>query len=227
MSSLLRASGLTLRTPIRTVTPPPPGPTQPAGVVTSHLIPSASNVYNLGSADFPFAEAHIGGNTLYIGGTPLGVDPNGNFVGINNNTGQTAFANDDMTENYLVAVGTDVAGSTIRWSVDGANWYPANITNTLTDGTCVAWNGAVWVAAGSSTLVSTDGHTWSTPMTPPAFNGNAQAVGWNGTAWVLLTFDRGGRTIYRSQDAQTWALASAESQFAGVGQGNAIASDGK
>ena len=50
MSSLLRASGLTLRTPIRTVTPPPPsGPTQPVGMVTTHLVPNQSNVYNLGS----------------------------------------------------------------------------------------------------------------------------------------------------------------------------------
>ena len=223
----MRASGLTPRQPVRVVTPPTPQPTTPQGVVTTHILPSQSNVFNLGSREFPFAEAYIGGNTLYVGGTPFGVDVNGNFVGINNNTGQTAFANDDVTENYLVSVGIDASGNTIQWSVDGANWYPANATNTLATGTCVAWNGAVWVAAGSSVLVSTDGHTWSSPETPPAVNGNIQAIGWNGTSWVLLAFDRGGRTIYWSQDAQTWTLASAESQFSDVGQGNAIASDGK
>jgi len=227
MSSLLRASGLTLRTPVRTVTPPPPsGPTQPAGMVTTHLVPNQSNVFNLGSPEFPFKEAYFGRNTVYIGGTPFGVDANGNFVGINNITGHTAFANDDVTENYLVAVGLDASGNTIQWSVDGANWYPAN-SNTLATGTCVAWNGAVWVAGGSSLLVSTDGHTWSSPLTPPEVNGNIQALGWNGTSWVALTFDRGGRTIYYSQDAQTWTLASEASQFSNVGQGNAIASDGK
>ena len=223
----MRASGLTPRQPVRVVTPPTPQLTTPQGVVTTHILPSQSNVFNLGSREFPFAEAYIGGNTLYVGGTPFGVDVNGNFVGINNNTGQTAFANDDVTENYLVSVGIDASGNTIQWSVDGANWYPANATNTLATGTCVAWNGAVWVAAGSSVLVSTDGHTWSSPETPPAVNGNIQAIGWNGTSWVLLAFDRGGRTIYWSQDAQTWTLASAESQFSDVGQGNAIASDGK
>jgi hypothetical protein len=202
----------------------------PQGVVSTHIIPSQSNVFNLGSPEFPFKEAYFGRNTVYIGNTPLGVDASGNFLSINS-IGQTAFANDDTTENFMVAVGSDTAGNTIQWSVDGANWYLPQ-SNTLVDGRTVAWNGSVWVAAGSSVVVSIDGHTWSSPHTPPVFNGIARAVGWNGTHWVLVADDLGGpanRTIYWSPDAQIWTLASSNSQFSNstvIGQGNAVASDG-
>ena len=231
MASFMRASGLTPRQPVRVVTPPtPPQLTTPQGAVSTHIVPSQSNVYNLGSREFPFKEAYFGKNTVYLGDTPLGVDASGNFLAINS-VGQTAFANDDVTENYMVAVGSDTSGNTIQWSVDGANWYLPQ-SNSLAEGRTIAWNGSVWVAAGSSVVVSIDGHTWSSPLTPPIFNGIARAVGWNGTNWVLVADDGAigaNRTIYWSPDAQIWTLASSTSQFSNstvIGQGNAVASDG-
>ena len=189
----MRASGLTPRQPNRVVMPQPPPPSTPAGVISTHIIPSQSNVFNLGSPEFPFKEAFFGKNTIYIGNTPLGVDASGNFTAVNNN-GQTAFAGADVTENYAVAVGTDASGETIQWSVDGANWYPAS-NGVLQSGNAVAWNGSIWVATGTGSnvvVVSTDGHSWSVPPTPPTFIGSGRGLAWNGTSWALAADDRGG-----------------------------------
>jgi len=56
--------------------------------VTGSVIPSADDTYDLGSANYRFANGYFGGNTVYIGGASISIDANG-FVVITNEVGGT------------------------------------------------------------------------------------------------------------------------------------------
>jgi hypothetical protein len=48
-------------------------------VVTGHVLPNANETYDLGSLTQRFRDIYLSGNTLYLGGTALSVDENGNL----------------------------------------------------------------------------------------------------------------------------------------------------
>lgn len=48
-------------------------------VVTGHVLPDSNEVYDLGSSTQRFRDIYLSGNTIYLGGTALSVDENGNL----------------------------------------------------------------------------------------------------------------------------------------------------
>ena len=109
-----------------------------------------------------------------------------------------------------VAVGHTDQGqqNTIQTSTDGSNWTavtsggfgPSTGPTSLADGHGVAWNGQLWVAAGSygnnttplnSLLYSADGSNWSNAASggfqgTSANNSTGFDVAWNGRQWVAV-----------------------------------------
>ena len=212
------------RPPVRAA--PNTGGSNPITHVSGHLVPSECSTHDLGSPTSCFRELHLSGHTLYLGGTPISVDDNG-FVIATNAAGTSAFAGDDVTENFTVAVGE--GANPILWSANASSWSEA--TGTLpTTGTDVAWNGSTWVAigTGSNTVVlSSDGHSWIAPVTPPNSRVTMNGVAWNGAKWVVVGSDALSpyNSIWYSADAHTWTAIPAT--FTGFGSGgNAVASDG-
>lgn len=190
-------------------------------------MPSAHEEFDLGSPDARFRSAHFGPNTIYIGGTSIGVDSNG-FLVANTSGGVSALPGDDVTENFVVAVGT---GSTsILWSTNGSSWGAATGA-LLPTGTAVAWNGSTWVAVGSgdsnTVVISSDGHSWYTPASPPDARVSMNGIAWNGSKWAAVGNDPISpyNCIWYSADAHTWT--GVPSTFTGAGgYGAAVASDG-
>jgi len=212
------------RPPVRAA--PNTGGSNPITHVSGHLVPSECSTHDLGSPTSRFRELHLSGQTLYLGGTPISVDDNG-FVIATNAAGTSAFAGDDVTENFTVAVGEGAIP--ILWSANASSWSEA--TGTLpTTGTDVAWNGSTWVAigTGSNTVVlSSDGHSWIAPVSPPNSRVTMNGVAWNGVKWVVVGSDPLSpyNCIWYSADAHTWTAVP--STFTGFGSGgNAVASDG-
>lgn len=195
--------------------------------VTGHIIPSECSTHDLGSATSRFRELHLSGQTLYLGGTPISVDATGNLIALNA-AGTSAFAGDDVTENFMVAVGS--GASPVLWSTNASSWSAATLPDGApTTGNDVAWNGASWVMVGSGETgkmaVSSDGHTWTLPQTPAAPAYGLNGIAWNGSVWVAVGQDILGtwNSIWYSYDSQNWTAVS--SIFNG-GQGLAVASDG-
>lgn len=48
--------------------------------ITGHLVPTACNRYDLGASNFPFRDAYFSGNTITLGNTMIGTDPDGGVV---------------------------------------------------------------------------------------------------------------------------------------------------
>jgi hypothetical protein len=205
---------------------PNTGGSNPITRVSGHIIPSECSTHDLGSSTSCFRELHLSGQTLYLGGTPISVDDNG-FVIATNAAGTSAFAGDDVTENFTVAVGQGAIS--ILWSANASSWSEASGTLPTT-GKDVAWNGSTWVAVGtgSNTVVlSSDGHSWIAPATPPDPVVDMNGVAWNGSKWVVVGINSSYpyNSIWYSSDAHTWT--GVPSTFTGFGgQGNAVASDG-
>jgi hypothetical protein len=139
--------------------------------VSGNIIPTISGTYSLGTAEFPFADAHFAGATVYVGSTFLSTDSVGNVV-ITSADGTSAIA--DTTENFMVAVGSD-ASSSIQYSTNGTSWLTVQgggrTTPLFGTGYSVAWSGNVWIAVGnandvsgsSSILRSVNGRDWYAP----------------------------------------------------------------
>jgi len=190
-------------------------------------MPSVHEEFDLGSPDARFRSAHFGPNTIYIGKTSIGVDSNG-FLVANTSGGVSALPGDDVTENFVVAVGT--GATSILWSTNGSSWGAATGALPPT-GTAVAWNGSTWVAVGSgdsnTVVISSDGHSWYTPASPPDVRVSMNGVAWNGSKWAAVGNDPISpyNCIWYSSDAHTWT--GVPSTFTGAGgYGAAVASDG-
>ena len=74
--------------------------------VTSNVIPSSNNTYNLGSPQFQWKDLYVSNNTIYMGNVPLSIDANGALrvngsIVSSANTGNIAFQNN-------IVVGTGV-----------------------------------------------------------------------------------------------------------------------
>ena len=112
------------------------------------------------------------------------------------------------------------------WSVAGSGVDPK---------TAIAWNGSVWVAAGStSILTSTDGIAWTLRLTSSGSTTiKCTSIAWGGGNWVAGTLTS---TVYTSPDGITWTpiattmtagingLAWSGSSWVGVGGGTIYSS---
>lgn len=126
----------------------------------------------------------------------------------------------DWNGTMWVGTGTATNGSTIAYSFNGSNWFPANSGAFSTRGLGVAYNSEYWVVVGQDTnskatiKYSGDGSNWSNSIfggfgsvSLDGDNGGYD-VCWNGTLWVA-----GGKTtnttayhsnIQYSYDASNW-----------------------
>lgn len=131
----------------------------------------------------------------------------------------------------IVAVGyASPTNSAILWADTNANgkmWYNAtfqddsliqywsNQTSTVTDYAVVggvAYNGNLWVAAGScGILASRDGKVWKSVANPQGFGG--QCVAWNGQYWLVggVSTVVGTSSIYYSYDGFAWQSSTTPS----------------
>jgi hypothetical protein len=119
-----------------------------------------------------------------------------------------------VTDNFMVAGGYGVSGgvtgSALAYSYDGINWI--GVTSDFDGGyvTGVAWNGAVWVAAGyndvdpvrTAIAASPDGIHWQTQAT----DGRVGYCGWNGSLWVAVGIATGDNKVSEaySADGLNW-----------------------
>jgi hypothetical protein len=109
-------------------------------------------------------------------------------------------------------------GSSLGYSYDGITWNSSINGSAIfeTEVSSVAWNGALWIAAGQgigNTLAySSDGINWNT-LGNVIFNSYGSGVAWNGSLWIAV--GRGtSNTIAHSSDGINW-----------TGLGNSIFSD--
>jgi fibronectin type 3 domain-containing protein len=102
-------------------------------------------------------------------------------------------------------VGVGTAGA--ERSPDGVTWSATPIDLSGGDLDRVAWNGALWVAVGSSGKIYTspDGVTW-TPRTSPTTR-HLAGIAWGNSLWVAVGELK---TIITSPDGKTWTQVSAD-----------------
>ena len=139
--------------------------------------------------------------------------------------------------NKFIVVG--IAGnSIIVSSSDGLTWptpapeLPTIGSSGLTAGHGIAWNGKLWVAVGTGTIVtantksiaySADGVNWTLVATNP-FTTSGYGVAWNGSLWIAV--GAGTNAVATSSDGITWA-PTATIGTSGLTIGRGIAWNGK
>lgn len=167
--------------------------------VSGSIIPSADDLYDLGTANRRYRNAYFGGNTVFVGDASISVDANG-FVVITNEVGGTFVVEgttasgtneiENGTSNVLVYsngnIAMTVAGTANIMVVNTAG---ANLTGNLTTGgvktdNLYYANGAPWNLGqdpgGSNTQIQfNDSETFggSANLTFNKTNGNLSVIG--------------------------------------------------
>ena len=105
-----------------------------------------------------------------------------------------------------------VTNKAITYSTDnGTTWSPGIIGYTLANVFDIAYNGAIWLAAGDNQQpisYSIDGTTWTGSVNGTSiFTNEARGIAWNGSIWVAV--GRGTNTIAYSSDGKTWTAVVA------------------
>ena len=92
--------------------------------VGGDLLPSVANGGDLGSSTLPWRSLYVSNNTIYIGGTAVGVDANGNLT-----TGGTALTSDRLVNgDYELVVETDGIISSVAFPErDGGKIYLSGV----------------------------------------------------------------------------------------------------
>jgi hypothetical protein len=114
-----------------------------------------------------------------------------------------------------VAVGQGNTHS-IATSVDGVNWFAANITTdpfANGGGSAVAWNRSLWVAVGygkNTIATSVDGYTW-TGRGKTTFVNAGTMIAYTGSNWIAggTSYGSGTTNLASSIDGITWTPISA------------------
>ena len=178
----------------------------------------------------------INGNTGPTG--PSGPTGATGTSGINGSTGATGATGATgpgsfVNEGYIVAVGrrNSPATSKFAYSPDGIIWNQPPITilfgNSTDNGSAanhVAWNGSIWVAAGTKSnqsdvlAYSSDGINWTAGTrsgggtTANLFTNCAYRVAWSGSVWVAVGDATGGASntipVLWSADGKVWTIGS-------------------
>jgi hypothetical protein len=112
----------------------------------------------------------------------------------------------------LFVAGGSGTTNKLAYSPDGLIWSASTNGNSIISTTAysVAWNGSMWVAAGSGTntlAYSYDGLTWSGSTNGNSIiSGLVQSVAWNGTIWVAG--GNGTNFLAYSNDGLTWSAST-------------------
>jgi len=131
--------------------------------LSGNVIPSANNVYNLGSPTNQWAELYLSGNSVYFNGTALSGNATtltygGNAVIVANSAGSISIVG-NVTANYIIGNGS------LLTSLNGAN-----VTGTVANATYA-------VSAGTAGTVTTNAQpniTSTGTLTSLSVSGNAQ-----------------------------------------------------
>lgn len=158
---------------------------------------------------------------------------------------ETLAGNVGGTENCMVAVGANTNGaSSIRFSINGTQWFNAEGDMFAVEGNGAAWNGSVWVAVGKNAIgdtidnktiaYSANGVNWK--FAEGGFDAVGYGVAWNGSLWIAVGTDRltvndsGNRTILKSTDGIHWTPTHLPYYFktgaVNIGYGKSVAWNG-
>jgi hypothetical protein len=125
-----------------------------------------------------------------------------------------------------VAGGTG-ASQSIAHSYDGINWVSTSGGGWATSIYCLAWNGAYWLAGGTTGVAySQTGTSWTKHTNASTFFNNTivRNLAWNGTLWVALTQSGTGKYISYSYDGTNWTgSATGSTLFDNGGSSNPCA----
>lgn len=109
-----------------------------------------------------------------------------------------------------------VAGNTggtnrVIYSSNGITWTASSSGTSLFSTSCAtfAWNGALWVAGGGTTVgYSSDGITWTRGTLNGVCRTSILSIAWNGSLFVIGGSDSGSKSIGYSYDGIEWFPAN-------------------
>jgi hypothetical protein len=194
-------------------------------VFNTSLLPDLSDVYTLGRYEKPWKDVYVGTGGIFIGPTgSIFAYPSGNLaMGIVNglfltngpNIGEvydtyfnpppSVTQSNLSTNNFMIA--GDMSGS-ISYSYNGQAW-----TNGITTGLSrvydVAWNGALWIATGTSDTnkpisYSSDGIHWNNDISGLFLDFQGRGIAWNGSMWIVTGINLFLFLGYYSYDGINW-----------------------
>jgi hypothetical protein len=188
-------------------------------VISTHLVPSADEAYDLGATGYAFRDLYLSGNSIHLGGIVL--SSSGSSFNVTTTSGVPVPVGGGATtvsENFMLGGGTTSAGDgALAYSYDGLNWIDSSGSSSFDGGYCrtVAWNGLLWLAGGETStggvlIGSSDGINWR-QIDSPLISG-VTTIAWNGSIWVaagirIINSITTGRIIY-SSDGLTWTNSS-------------------
>jgi hypothetical protein len=115
-----------------------------------------------------------------------------------------------LGDTFTVALGTGT--DKMKYSRDGASWFPTQGSTFSDTGRGIHWNGNLWVAVGlgtSSLLYSSNGTDWKIPE-GDKFTYAGYGVSYGNGRWIAVGTDNllgGGRTVLTSIDeGRTWGV---------------------
>lgn len=117
----------------------------------------------------------------------------------------------NWSQNTKLWVACGSGGNAIAYSSNGYYWIGCG-TSALTAGTCVNYNGSIWVAGGTNNLAySSNGKSWNPVSPAPLFTTKAVGVVWTGHQWIAA--GDGSNNIYTSNNGIKWNLKTSLSAY--------------
>ena len=117
--------------------------------IAGNIIPSANNVYNLGSPTAQWASVYLNANTLYLGTTAVSSN-NGNLV-VNGNTVATTTSPGNLETAGNISATGNVTGNYILGNVAFATGIPATYGNSNVANYLPTYSGAFTASSVSAT----------------------------------------------------------------------------
>lgn len=111
----------------------------------------------------------------------------------------------------FVAVGT--AGQSL-WSTDGITWNASTLANITKNYYAVSFGAGTFVAVGGNggaIATSTNGVTWTEPVSSTITTSNLRGVAYGNGTWVAVGSDVGTPQVLTSPDGGTWTGQTAAS----------------
>ena len=161
--------------------------------VTGNIIPSANGVYSIGNSTNWWANVWLSGNTLYLGGVPLGMSA-GNVLTVDgqdvlsSNTTASISTTGNVTADNFIGNGTQLTGVMADRGPDPNNWNTLIEMGVYTVNR-VSWSGTVGTPLDSQVFVGLLEVKNSTDTAieqiffPGTVEENNQKIQWNRAQW--------------------------------------------
>jgi hypothetical protein len=171
-----------------------------------------SGVFTIGINTFPDTGVNIIGTACNSGlniGRYFGIATNGRRVVAVGTPAQFGYSS-----NYTIMY-SDIP---FNWAISANTFSNDNTTNNNNRGTCVVWNGQMFVAGAAQTgsglariKYSYDGANW---IDSTFTTSNVLAIAWNGKRFAAVTTGTGTSVMIYSEDAINWRTGSGSASFA-------------